>query len=366
MATAGGGTDSGLKPSGLGQQLQKEPYRFNFFQAVRLLERARNLFPRQLQKPATIGEDEAPSDEAVRFHVQPALSFPPGEVGAFAVPSEDQPPQMAVSFFGLIGPAGVLPRHYTQLAIERARQKDYSLRDFFDVFHHRLISLFYRAWRKFRFFVGYERAVESGRTGEDDFTQLLFGLVGLGTAGLRNREKVEDETWLYYAGQLSHAPRNATSLAAMTADYLEVPTRIQQFVGQWLYLDRPDQSLLPVPERRTSANNCLGQNVVVGDRVWGVEQKFRLQLGPLSYAEFLQFLPSSERLSEAAQFVRNYVGPEFDFDVQPILRKDEVPQTQLGTAPQPSRLGWNTWLSSQPMTRDALDAIFVNEGWSDR
>jgi type VI secretion system protein ImpH len=270
---------------------------------------------------------------------------------------------MAISFLGLIGPTGVLPRHYTQLVIERTRHKDFSLRDFLDVFQHRLIALFYRAWRKFRFYVGYERAVESGRPGSDDFTQALLALVGLQTDHLRGRQQVDDETWLYYAGQFAHAPRNATSLAAMATDYLGVPARVMQFVGQWLYLSRSDQSALPSP-RNASWNNQLGQNVVIGERVWGVEQKFRLRIGPLTYDQFRRFLPCGDRLLRTAQFVRSYVGPEFDFDVQPVLLANEVPFCRLGSVGEPSRLGWNTWLCSRSPARDGVDAVFVNEGWS--
>lgn len=364
MATASGGTSPDLKTTPLAEQLVKEPHRFNFFQAVRLLERVRGLFSSGARTPRPLGEDESPREEAVRFQVPASFTFPPGEIGSLNPPTDEQPPRMSVSFLGLIGPAGVLPRHYTQLAIERGRQKDDSFRDFLDVFQHRLISLFYRAWRKFRFFIGYERAVERGNAGEDDFTQALYSIVGLGTRKLRGRQEVDDETWLYYAGQFAHAPRNATSLGAMTTDYLGVPGHVEQFVGQWLYLHRADQSSLPAPMARTPANNVLGSNVVVGERVWGIEQKFRLQLGPLSYSEFLRFVPCGDRLLVAAQFVRNYVGAEFDFDVQPILRKDEVPLCQLGGEGEPSRLGWNTWLKSLPLPYDARDAIFSHEGWA--
>lgn len=366
MATASRRTSSDLTGADLERQLTDQPHRFRFFQAVRLLERAAGkLFGRRQPSSGAVGEDESPRDEVVRFQVPASLAFPPGEIASFTPPNNELPPRMTVPFLGLTGPSGVLPRHYTQLVIDRNRQKDHSLCDFLDLFHHRLISLFYRAWRKFRFFVGYERAVDSGCAGEDDFTQGLQSLVGLGTAGLRGRLKVDDQTWLYFAGQFAHAPRNAISLAHMVTEYLRVPARIQQFVGQWLYLQRADQSSLPPPQSLISANNALGINVVVGDRVWGIEQKFRLQLGPLGYDEFQQFFPGREGLVRTAQFVRTYVGAEFDFDVQPILRQDEVPMCRLGGEGEPSRLGWNSWVRNEPVSHDAFDAVFVHEGWAE-
>src|SRR5688572_29040812 len=115
MATASGGTDPGLESTPLGEQLVREPHRFNFFQAVRLLERARRLFRGISRIPHPLGEDESPRDEAVRFHVPASFTFPPGEIGSFSPPTDDHPPRMLVAFLGLTGPAGVLPRHYTQL-----------------------------------------------------------------------------------------------------------------------------------------------------------------------------------------------------------------------------------------------------------
>lgn len=358
MATASGRTGPDLK-----EQLVREPYRFQFFQAVRLLERSA-LVEAQGDVPGAqpVGEDNPPPREVVRFHTLPSLAFPPGEIAALGPPPPDtsQPYQMTVPFLGLTGPAGVLPQHYTQLLIERVRRKDYSLRDFLDTFHHRLISLFYRAWRKYRFVVGYERAAETRRPDDDLFTHCLFSLVGLGTAKLRGRQSVDDEALLYYAGHFIHAPRNALALEAILGDYLDVPARVIQFVGQWLYLERYDQSRLPSPGSREDGNNSLGVNVVVGQRVWGMENRVRVRLGPLSYAQFQRFSPRGDLLQPAAQLIRTYAGVEFDFDIQPVLRAAEVPRCQLGGD---AYLGWNTWTWSAPFPRDADDAIFVHEGW---
>jgi type VI secretion system protein ImpH len=358
MATASRRTDRDLR-----ELLAQEPFRFQFFQAVRLLERA-SLQAQTAGAPAgqPVGEDDAPRDEVVRFRTLPSFAFPPGEVAAVNPRNEvtGSPPELIVPFLGLSGPAGVLPQHYTQLLIERIRRKDYSLRDFLDIFHHRLISLFYRAWRKYRFVVGYERAAESHRIDDDLFTYCLYSLVGMGTRQLRGRQDVDDEALLYYAGHFAHSPRNALALEVMLGDYLEVPARVIQFVGQWLYLSADDQSCLPGPGLGGSGNNQLGCNVVVGHRVWGTENRFRVRLGPLRYREFNQFSPRGTLLRRAAQFVRTYAGGEFDFDFQLVLLADEVPFCQLGGD---SFLGWNSWCHSRPLSSDADDAIFAHEGW---
>ncbi|MHC4398295.1 MAG: type VI secretion system baseplate subunit TssG [Planctomycetota bacterium] len=360
---------SGRDRAPLSGELWEETFRFDFFQAVRLLERiAQEQSPEDhRRKRQPVGYDHAPGQEVVRFRALPSHSFPPGSVTSLRSPKEtedddpdDRPPEMTVSFMGLTGPTGVLPRHYTSLVIERARDKDFTLRDFLDLFHHRTVSLFYRAWRKYRFAVGYERAQLAGPDAEEDLlTWALYCLVGLGTGGLRGRMRVDDEAYLFFAGHFARHPRSAVALERMIADYFNMPTQLKQFRGQWLYLSRDDQSALPQPEFPEGLNNQLGLSVVVGERVWDVESKFRVRLGPLPYRQFREFFPTGGALLPLCQLARSYVGPQFDFDVQPVLIADEVPRCILGgDGPDAAHLGWNTWVRSGSFDHDVDDALF--------
>jgi type VI secretion system protein ImpH len=362
------GSASGRDRAALIEQLQEEAYRFDFFQAVRVLQRwaAREAASgRAARHP--IGADHAPSQESVRLRAYVGLAFPGGSLSQIqpAKPSEAEdepkagPLEMLVTFMGLTGPNGVLPQHYTSLLIERVRYKDYALRDFLDVFHHRTLSLFYRAWEKYRFPIGYEQSQATGK-GEDAFTQSLYCLVGLGTGRLRRRLRCADEALLYYAGLFAQQPPTAASLEQMLADYFELPMTIHQFRGQWLVLRPEDRSLLPSSRNRAGQNNQLGASVVIGERVWDVQSKFRVRIGPLDYAQFRRFLPSGTALPTLGQLVRTYTGPQWDFDVQPVLRAGEVPWCRLGgDGRDPSQLGWNTWVRNRPLSRDAEDAVFV-------
>ncbi|MGH7200225.1 MAG: type VI secretion system baseplate subunit TssG [Planctomycetaceae bacterium] len=371
------------------ERLASEPYRFDFFQAVRLLE-----LDDRAAKRKRIGEDHPPSEEAVRFRAHASQSFPPSPVvqvrlgetreerletrdgdgdGEASRPALDSgpspldstaPPEMVVAFFGLFGPVGALPQHYTRMVIERLKEKDPSLRDFFDLFHHRAVSLFFRAWAKSRLPESYERARLDPDAREPDlFTLALFSLVGRGMDGLRGRLDVQDETFLRYGGLFARQPRTAVALERMLEDFFDVSVRVLQFQGQWLHLAEGDQSRLPAAGRPRGWNNVLGESVIVGERVWDVQGRIRLRVGPLSYPQFRRFLPSGDRLRPFAQLVRSYVGMEFDFDVQLVLQADEVPGCRLGGADaEPSRLGWNTWLTSRPFTDNAADAVFAGEG----
>ncbi len=351
-------------------QLERQPQRFDFFQAVRLLEALASESP-GTQKRQPIGYDFRPDEEAVRLRAVVSHAFPSSAISELkfdVVDEKDEddrkpakPPEMTVSFMGLTGPSGVLPQHYTRLLIDRVRGRDFALRDFLDLFHHRIISHFYRAWEKNHFAIAYESADRNERT--DPFSLGMHSLVGIGTAALPERLDIDDEAFLFYGGQFSRFPKTAISLERMVADYFEVPTRVLQFQGQWLALSVPDQTCFSTMGQPLGKNTQLGVTAVAGERVWGIESKFRVRLGPLNYEQFLQLTPMGKKLKLLGQFVRMYAGAELDFDVQPILRRDEVPMCQLGSsAAGGARLGWNTWVRSLPMSKDADDAAFVSEG----
>src|SRR5271166_3700414 len=208
MATTGGPSNPDVSGSTAEAELRNEPFLFEFFQAVRLLER---FFPDR----SPVGGFNPPSAEVVRFLANSTLAFPASEVQSLEWPNKDDPGRMKVNFIGLTGPEGVLPLYYTSLLAERARSGDRSAVDFFDIFNHRIISLFYLAWEKYRFSVAYERE------GLDPFSHHLMDLIGMGTPGLQNRLPVPDDSLLYYSGLLSQKPRSAEALRNLLSDYFE-------------------------------------------------------------------------------------------------------------------------------------------------
>lgn len=357
--------------------LRAEPYRFGFFQAVRLLER---MHPGR----QSVGYDAPPHREAVRFHAHLSMAFPASEIYELSVDDEDRKPaDMVVTFFGLTGPMAALPRYYTEILLERVRNKDYTLRDFLDLFNHRLVSLFYRAWEKYHFWTGFERAELAGRRHlrddprqyrsfvldtrpqSDRFSQALLDLTGLGTGTLRYRgtqldalqprTALADETFRFYSGLLAQQHRSAIGLQGMLSDYFGLVVSVIQFCGQWLNLEPENQTCLT-----EGGNTQLGLNVVVGERFWDRQGKFRIRLGPLTYRQFLDFLPLGTAFRPLAHLARLYAGREFDIDVQVVLLAAEVPWCRLSdSAEAGARLGWNTWIRNREMTRDAADAVFT-------
>jgi type VI secretion system protein ImpH len=345
--------------AGLSRQLLREPHRFDFFQAVRLLERQAYAQADGTGEP--VGRDAAPDREVVRIRAAASLSFPPAPVLELRPARGSGPLEMVVAFLGLTGPCGVLPYHYTALLLRRLRNKDASLDDFLDLFNHRFASLFYRAWQKYRLPFAYEQARLDGGDA-DPCTLGLYCLVGLGTGGLRGRLRIDDEAFLFYGGHFAHHPRSAVALEALLQDYFEMPIEVQQLHGQWLCLERGERTALPAAGARLGSHTELGVDVIVGERVWDVQSMFRLRVGPLTYRQFRLLMPGGDGLRPLCELTRSYAGPELSFDVQPVLRADEVPRCRLGSAEDdPPQLGWNTWIASEAFTADAVDPVFSVE-----
>ena len=321
--------------------LEREPWRFDFFQAVRLLER---LDPHG--KP--VGRFTRPQQEVVRFAANPSLVFPASQIQALER-RPGTPARMVVNFMGLFGPVGVLPQPYTELVIHRIRERDTALRDFLDLFNHRMISLFYRAWERYRFGITYERGEQ------DRLSALLMDFIGLGTPGLQKRQAVEDEALLYYTGLLAQFPRSVTALEQILADYFEVPVEVEQFVGGWYRLDPQVLSRLEGGGEETEQ---LAVGTVLGDEVWESQARVRVRLGPLTLDEYLEFLPTGSAFEPLRALIRFFAGDQFDFEVQLVLKREEVPYCELGAETKAApRLGWVSWTRWSPMTRDPGETV---------
>ncbi|MBL8123754.1 MAG: type VI secretion system baseplate subunit TssG [Pyrinomonadaceae bacterium] len=331
-----------MKDKPLDQLLFDEPFRFEFFQAVRLLEK---IFPDR--KP--VGGSALPTEEVVRFRSYVALDFPPSEIREF-LDAEDpisgqQRKEMVMCVMGMVGVSGVLPTHYTELVLDRVRHRDTAMWSFLDLFTHRAASLFYRAWAKYRFPVGYER-------GNDEFTSYLFDLAGLGTSGLQGRMDLEDESLLPYVGLIAQKPHSSDSIEKVVSDYFGITAKADQFSGQWLELSEGDRTKL-------GSQNCsLGLNTIAGTKVWDQQSKFRLKLGPLEFKKFQAFLPNGSASKPLRSILDFMIGLELDYDVQLILAKQQVPSNILTTrALRRPMLGWTTFLKTRPFTKDDRQLI---------
>lgn len=318
--------------------LQAEPYGFEFYEAMRRLECAYPDRPR-------LGQSGRAGEDAVRLGQTPDMAFAPSTLASFKAGDEDTPPRLSVLFFGLFGPNGPLPMHLTEYARQRSRQAfDPTFARFADVFHHRLLSLFYRAWANTR------PAVSFDRPDQDRFAVYVGSLFGMGMPALRDRVAVSDLTKLHFAGRLSCQTRNAEGLEGMLADFFKIPVRIKPFIGEWI--DLPEHGRCRLGE--TPATGKLGRTTTIGSRVWDCQHKFRIVAGAVGLTVYRSLLPGTAALERLAALVRTYIGDELLWDLNLVLEKEEIPPLVLGGTGQ---LGWTTWLANRPFEEDVDDLI---------
>jgi type VI secretion system protein ImpH len=331
--------------------VSREPYRYDFYQTLRRLECLYPTRPRW-------GTALRPIDEPVRLGQEPELAFAPAPHPSLDLGREGAPPRLHVRLFGLLGPNGPMPIHITEYVRHRLRHaNDPTLSRFLDLLHHRFIALFYRAWAQAQPHVNRDRA------GQDRYKVYVGAFVGVAPSALRERDSVLDVAKLFHAGTLVRQVRNAEGLAAILRQFFGVPARVEEFVGHWMRLAKPDYTRLG---RRGAG---LGEGAVAGARVWDHQSKFRVHLGPLTLAQYESFLPvktagpeekdaSRSHLRKLVDWVRFYLCFELDWDVRLHLRREEVPALTLGRA---GRLGWTTWLGRRRSTTDAGDLVLDAE-----
>jgi type VI secretion system protein ImpH len=345
MAAAGGGS----RPS-LIERLRAAPERFEFARAFRILERLSRR--RAASEPSRAGDlDADPRDEAAWLRASLTMAYPTAELASLEQTGDR--PTVEVTLMGLAGPIGALPEVYTQLVIGAVRDKNDAPRDFLDLFNHRALTFFARAAEKYRPPLAFER---DGPGPENPIGAVIYALIGLGMPSLQNRQAVPDAALAFYAGHYTHRPRTAGALEQVLSDYFEEPVALHQFVGRWAALPPAEQTRVGLRKSYSQ----LGVNAVAGSRVFDVQSWFRLEVGPLSYEQFLAFLPGHPRLAELVALTRTYVGPALSFDVQLTLKGEEIPPLTLDKA-KPIWLGRNGWLPQPEPRPDAKDAVFVLE-----
>jgi len=323
-------------PVALLSELERQPWRFSFLQTLRHLE------CRYPDRPRVASSAKA-ADDPIRLGQTPSMIFAPAELAALQRRGAGLPPLLLVHFLGLLGPNGPLPLHLTDYARDRLRNHDDpTFARFLDLFNDRMLALFYRAWAQAQPAVTFDRA--DGHR----FAVYLGALQGTGMPTSASRDKMPDLVKLHYTGHLACQTRHPEGLRAILAGFLKLPVQIEEFIGHWLTL--PDDCRWRLGESPTTG--ALGQTTTVGARVWDHQSKFRVRVGPLTLPDYQRLLPGGESLDAVKAIVRNYIGDQIDWDLNPVLAQPEVPQACLG---QSGRLGWTTWVTRRRLGRDGDD-----------
>ena len=357
---AGALTVPGLLPHAPLDALLAEPERYSFFQAVRLLYRAHGM-------PMRAGVSSA--HDTLRFTVPPSLNFPPCELQSLdrATQDDSESPRytMSVNFLGLTGPSGVLPRHYTEWLMAQHKARDPASRDFLDIFNHRLLSLFWRAWAKHRTELSQELAGEKGGGGSGVLRH-IYDLIGLGTPALHalveprakggsTKTKLPAAALGYYSGLVAQHPHGVGALAQVIGDVVDAPVEVIGCHGTWQRIPPRDRT------RLGKTNQRFGDGCVLGSRFWDRQTTVRVRIGPMRLRGFDALLPQRELLGAVVELLRFLTGLALDLEIQLVLQAEAVPRARLGGA-RAARLGWNSWLAGRRSERPADECHFVFTG----
>lgn len=304
------------------RDLEKEPWRFDFFALMRRLERSYADKPR-------IGESAALRDDYVRLGQDPYLEFPASNVTRIERVAPDRF-RVLVRFLGLLGPQGALPLATTEEAYGWALMRDDAFARFLDLLHHRFLQLFFRAWADAR------PIAQHDRPRADRFVGYVGATFGLGSPLYRDRDSVPDAAKLAFAGLLGAQARSASRLRDLIGGIFGVAVAIEQFVGTFLPLETAEQSSIG------RHNSGLGTDLLLGASVFTVQDKFRIRIYTDSLSQYVEFLPSGTRCEPLADLVFFYIGEQLDWEVELALPAGAIEPVRLG---QFGRLGYTSWMA---------------------
>ncbi|MAD75902.1 MAG: type VI secretion system baseplate subunit TssG [Rheinheimera sp.] len=316
--------------------LVASPGDFDFYQAVYQIERQLSA---EQKKWHGVGRDAFPGAELVRFKAEQHLGFagqPINKANARTNDNDQLALELYVSFLGLTGPSGVMPQHYTEMLLQRLKQRDGAMRDFFDMFNHRLISLYYRAWEKYRFACQYE--IANGLN--DPFSTLLQQLSGC-----------NDNLGLYYAGAFSQRNRSSQFLQQILTDLLGAPVKVISLAGRWLALAKEDQSRLSSRTLPEGQNGMLGQTSMLGQQVWDVSSVVVIEVAPPANT-LAGFLPGASRYQLVQHIAGRYLDPHLQVRLVVKGRQQDFPCSRLADSTtslgRGSRLSIRAAMSQHP------------------
>jgi len=342
------------------ERLFAQPYRFEYFQAVRMLE-------------LWLKRHGAPGEGAVanflRFQNSTSLNFPASQLEAMQPEPRDVPTdpralaqalqsaqlkyiRITPAFMGFLGSSGTLPAHYTErIAAHALYEKDDGPRAFLDTFSNRALALFYEAWRKYRLELKYQV------DGKDTFLPLLLSLAGMGNESLRRRladdgDGVLDESIGYFATAMRQRPASAVQIAKVLSEYFNQPIKAEQFIGCWYDVPVEQQTVLGL------GNAMLGAGAMAGSRVWQRDLRLRLVVGPLDLEGYESFLPGGKAAKALKSMLTMFTGLSLEYEVQLVLRAADVQGARLEDDRVGGRLGWDSFLVTDAQTQDRADVRY--------
>jgi type VI secretion system protein ImpH len=313
--------------------LPKDIKHYHFFAVMRLLESV---------SATRFGDSKSASEDPLYLGQNPHITFASSMLDSIRKSPQTSHQWLDVNFFGLLGPNGPMPLMMSEDITRLKRKKKQQISDFLNIFHHRLLSLLYRAWANKEPSIQRDTNVNHGINHKiNNYERYIGSLAGYGLPALRKRDTMPDYGKFGHVAYLAGQSKHKQGLESMLYQLFNVPANIEEFIGEWLSIGKEHQCQL----RESHYAKQLGVNATLGKNSWQCQYKFKVLLGPMHYDDYLLFLPDQPKIKTVNSVIKNYVGLEFDWEITLLLIKSSIPCTTLG---QSGLLGWTAWSTSSP------------------
>lgn len=327
--------ESRTNASSLAYEILSDSRHYSFFQAVNLLSTIS-------ENKAQLGGIGPAREEPIRFRAHASLAHPVSDIETLTTndkaQAKDDQLEMVVNFLGLYGPSSPLPAFYTEEILFDESEPN-NRQDFLDLFNHRAISLLYRTWEKYRYYIRYRKGAS------DPISQYMFALIGLGDKNLRQNIDLDWRKLLSYLGVISIGSRSASVLQGILSHYFNgIEVEIEQCVAKRIRFDAQQACRLGIENTTLSVDAyCASIGGVSYDR----NSKFRVVIHNLTFEEYQRYLPCGDRYLTLCNLIKLVMTDQYEFDIELKLMEQVVPRL-YAKQDNECRLGWSAWLGETP------------------
>jgi len=309
------------------EDLQKNGPSYNVWQAVYLGE--------IITKRLNPDRNEYILDQkGLKFRPYYNYVYPPTDLRS--VKFEDKNISFVLNFLGLYGINSPLPRCYhEQVAMQQSilGENEVPLQNFLDIFNDRFYWLYYQSWKKYKYYYYFNE----GSTNK--VTQRINAFIGRGPNYARKESKISHHTLLKFSGFLSNRVRNKAGLSIILSYVFPfIKIKIKEFVPKWVKISNVPQ----LGGTETNESLKLGVNSFIGDSALDYMSRICIEIGPISFEEYLSFTPNSEKSEKLKELLDIYLNDGLEYDVKIIVNSETIKPIDWND--DRLRLGSSVWL----------------------
>ncbi|GLR04982.1 type VI secretion system baseplate subunit TssG [Vibrio hyugaensis] len=308
----------------------------SLFEALHLIEQE------VLRAEAQLGTDALPKDEKVSINVNPSLGYENAQLCAVKTQRNDKL-CLETNLIGLTGEQGVLPQHYSELALSRKKEGDSAMVDFYDIFNHRLLSLYYRSWQLSQL-ASQVGAHSEGR--RSPFGSIIESVTGQ-TKELAN----------HFSGIFASPNRSKSALKGMLESLAGCNVRLHEFQGQWLHLSAEDQTRLVSKSMPEGQFAQLSHGASVGAKAWNINAGITIELFPNTAEQVKHLLPNTACMGTIKSLTHDFLGKHKRVKWKLTTQHKHLPQVCISK--QQGQLGIGSVLTKHKRTKDCRITITI-------